>query len=295
MHRTSPISLTMSVVALALAATAHGQVPEAERVPITDPALLQSLGYSPGAENVYMRAHPGGDIVPTAAERSELQPAEFGSALFHTAASGFAFHPISNTMEFAKGPAFLVFNGALVSLTSGGIFEAQLDLPQGAHWRFLDIVGFHDSSHDLVVSLAQRCLPLFGSGNPTETILATTTVTDQDGDFFECLTVDATVDNSLCTYHVRAVFGDGDPPDPGVLIQLTKARAEWRRQVSPAPATPTFDDVPTSHLFYQHIEALAASGITAGCDADSYCPNDPLTRGQMAVFLAKALGLHWGI
>jgi len=51
-----------------------------------------------------------------------------------------------------------------------------------------------------------------------------------------------------------------------------------------------------SHLFYQYIEALAASGITAGCTAPpnpQYCPDAPLTRGQMAVFLARAFGLHW--
>ncbi len=41
------------------------------------------------------------------------------------------------------------------------------------------------------------------------------------------------------------------------------------------------------------MEALAASGITAGCDATNFCPNEPITRVQMAVYLAKALGLHW--
>jgi len=68
----------------------------------------------------------------------------------------------------------------------------------------------------------------------------------------------------------------------------------WRRTVSDPPATPTFGDVPASHPFYQFIEALAASGITGGCgDGSNYCPEAPLTRGQTAVFLAKALGLHW--
>lgn len=62
----------------------------------------------------------------------------------------------------------------------------------------------------------------------------------------------------------------------------------------PAPATATFDDVPTSHLFFQQIEVLVDSGITAGCGGGDFCPNAPLTRGQMAAFLAKALGLHWG-
>ncbi len=63
--------------------------------------------------------------------------------------------------------------------------------------------------------------------------------------------------------------------------------------VSPAPATATFNDVPTTHPFFQFIEALYASGITAGCQAAPplYCPDNPVTRGQMAVFLAKALGL----
>ncbi|MGH9380129.1 MAG: hypothetical protein ACRD2Z_05905 [Thermoanaerobaculia bacterium] len=30
-----------------------------------------------------------------------------------------------------------------------------------------------------------------------------------------------------------------------------------------------------------------------GCCGGNYCPNALVTRGQMAAFLAKALGLHW--
>jgi hypothetical protein len=64
-------------------------------------------------------------------------------------------------------------------------------------------------------------------------------------------------------------------------------------QVSPPPVTATFGDVPTSHPFFQFVEALAKSGVTGGCGGGNYCPDAPLTRGQMAVFLAKALGLQW--
>ncbi|WP_457674015.1 S-layer homology domain-containing protein [Thiolapillus sp.] len=74
---------------------------------------------------------------------------------------------------------------------------------------------------------------------------------------------------------------------------IAQARVLWKRQVSPAPATATFSDVPTSHQFFQYVEALADSGITSGCSASQYCPDDPVTRGQMAVFLSRALGLHW--
>ncbi len=68
----------------------------------------------------------------------------------------------------------------------------------------------------------------------------------------------------------------------------------WKRAVSPAPETPSFADVPPTDFGYPYIEALKASGITGGCgDGTTFCPGATLTRRQMAIFLAKALGLHW--
>jgi glucose/arabinose dehydrogenase len=51
------------------------------------------------------------------------------------------------------------------------------------------------------------------------------------------------------------------------------------------------DDNGNTHEGY--IEAVAAAGITAGCSADGtlYCPDDDVTRAQMATFLARALDL----
>jgi len=80
-----------------------------------------------------------------------------------------------------------------------------------------------------------------------------------------------------------------------VDVAFKGVRVIWHRQVSPAPVVATFNDVPTSDPGFQFIEALAASGITAGCNTapPQYCPDATLTRRQMAVFLSKALGLHW--
>ena len=61
--------------------------------------------------------------------------------------------------------------------------------------------------------------------------------------------------------------------------------------MSPAPAT--FNGVPTSDPFFRAVEALAASAITSGCGNNNFCPNDPVTRAQLAKFLANALGLHF--
>jgi hypothetical protein len=71
-------------------------------------------------------------------------------------------------------------------------------------------------------------------------------------------------------------------------VQIT-----WKRQASGAPSAPTFGDVPPTDHAFRFIEALAASGITAGCAGGNFCPDANLTRRQMAVFLARALGLHW--
>ena len=70
-------------------------------------------------------------------------------------------------------------------------------------------------------------------------------------------------------------------------------RLTWHRQVSLPPVSPTFADVQPGDFGYQQIEALVASGITGGCGGGNYCPNNTVTRAQMAIFLAKALGLHW--
>jgi hypothetical protein len=55
-----------------------------------------------------------------------------------------------------------------------------------------------------------------------------------------------------------------------------------------------FRDVPPGHLFENDIGWLAAAGITRGCNPplnDLFCPDNPVTREQMATFLVRALSL----
>jgi hypothetical protein len=61
-----------------------------------------------------------------------------------------------------------------------------------------------------------------------------------------------------------------------------------------APGESQFVDVAQS-VFASDIERVAHAGITLGCnppDNDRFCPDDVVTRGQMATFLARALGLQ---
>ena len=61
--------------------------------------------------------------------------------------------------------------------------------------------------------------------------------------------------------------------------------------LDPAPSAGFADTAGNYHQ--AAIDALAASGITTGCRAEplSYCPDQPVTRAQMATFIARSLGL----
>ncbi|MGA8038710.1 MAG: metallophosphoesterase [Acidimicrobiia bacterium] len=58
------------------------------------------------------------------------------------------------------------------------------------------------------------------------------------------------------------------------------------------PPGGTFND-DNGNIFEGAIEAIAAAGITEGCNPpanDHYCPSQDVTRGEMAVFLVRAMG-----
>ena len=73
--------------------------------------------------------------------------------------------------------------------------------------------------------------------------------------------------------------------------KIYKMMVYYKLQVSPAPASASFTDVPTGHWAFQFIQALRSSGITTGCTATTYCPDANVTRAEMAVFMSRALGL----
>jgi hypothetical protein len=79
--------------------------------------------------------------------------------------------------------------------------------------------------------------------------------------------------------------------------------AEMRTPAAPPPAVveylpPSgFWDVGAGHTFAADITWMAAEGITRGCNPpwrDEYCPERPVTRGEAATFLVRALGLPPG-
>jgi len=100
-------------------------------------------------------------------------------------------------------------------------------------------------------------------------------------------------------YHRGVVAGCGDgtiycPNDPvrrqqtAVFLLKTLLGSPY---VPPACAG-LFRDVPCSSPFAVWIEDLYTRGIAGGCGGGDYCPTNPTTRGQMAVFLTKTFSLE---
>jgi len=53
-----------------------------------------------------------------------------------------------------------------------------------------------------------------------------------------------------------------------------------------------FTDVSEDNVHFDAIQALAAAGITLGCDEQRFCPDESVTRQAMASFLTRALDLE---
>lgn len=69
---------------------------------------------------------------------------------------------------------------------------------------------------------------------------------------------------------------------------ISRTLAGGEGAVPPGPAEPTFSDVLPIHWAYRYIEYAHAAGVVYGYDGD-YRPNEQVDRGQMAVFVARAL------
>lgn len=53
------------------------------------------------------------------------------------------------------------------------------------------------------------------------------------------------------------------------------------------PTTPYFLDVPAQHPQFSYVQKLRELGYTNGCGPTSFCPDQPVTRGQMAAFIIR--------
>ena len=103
---------------------------------------------------------------------------------------------------------------------------------------------------------------------------------------------------ALATEGITTGCGSGNycPTSPVRRDQMAVflLKAEHGSTYVPPACTPpgVFTDVLCPGTFTDWIERLAAENITGGCGAGIYCPGNPNTRGQMAVFIVKTFNLQ---
>ena len=201
-----------------------------------------------------------------------------------------AFVPISSQTKWGFG----LYGGNLGLVAEGlGYFLAPVNLPTGSLIQSVEI-RFCDTT---TVGFFQSFLNIndkTGAGSILQPAMVTSEDVEAPGCVNRTFTPDSPIqiDNDRNAYSLE-VFINPDFLDLEAIV-LCQARIYYSLQVSPPPAVATFpNDVPPNHPFFQFVEALAAAGITVGTGPDTYGVNAPVTRGQMAVFLAKALGLHF--
>ena len=231
---------------------------------------------------VDLAAQPRPNALPTTRE----VPEAYGTSSYTvTTISATSFTPHSNDVGFGV-PAYFTSPsiGRFCQPNQEINYYAGLDLPAGAVIDYIGLNSTTDTAFVLGVEVVRR--DKFGGLGVIGNLDSTVHGWDTDRNSSPLGYVwNGRVDEALIMHVQQA-------PSPEYQF-FGWVEVWWRRSVSPAPGAPTFNDVPTNHQFFQFIEALAASGITGGCGVGIYCPDNPVTRGQMAVFLAKALGLHW--
>ena len=96
-----------------------------------------------------------------------------------------------------------------------------------------------------------------------------------------------TLVSNAITVGVGGGFYGVDQPTKRQQMAVFLLKAEHGLCYTPPPCSGVFTDVPCSLSFAPWIEALAAEGITTGCGNGIFCPDNPVTRRQMAIFLLK--------
>ena len=141
------------------------------------------------------------------------------------------------------------------------------------------------------------------SQNVTREQMAAFIIRAVEGEPAACTTapfLDVPLSSSFCKYIKRMLEKNittgctGGNYCPSQNVDRQQMAAFVIRAVEGNPAagycgsTAPFSDVPVSNTFCGHIKRMSELGITTGCGNGNYCPAQPVTRDQMAAFLARA-------
>jgi len=177
-------------------------------------------------------------------------------------------------------------------LTVPGDFVASLSLPAGAVIDYVGLGSCDQAGGNVEATIYLQ--PADGSAYSTIADLLSSahgSTTPCAVDYNPTALAYTNTQNSAQSLQVDIYEPPTAPVDGSV--EFGSVEVWWHPSVSPAPGSPTFGDVQPGDFAFKQIEALVAAGVTGGCGGGNFCPTRNVTRAEVAVFIAKALGLYW--
>lgn len=189
-----------------------------------------------------------------------------------------------NTLVMAGGDSFTLFEGRsagevlqfrVLVVRSGGTFQLRLEVREdGGAPRAAPTATHRGSGFRLVEVLWRAATGPGANDGAIRLFLDRLLIGELDN-----------VDSDLGVVD-RVRLGAVAGLDAGTLQTFFLDTFESRRANYIGPVQPFFNDT-TGHFAFEFIDALFAAAVTTGCGGGSYCPNDPVTRAQMAIFLLR--------
>jgi PKD repeat protein len=113
---------------------------------------------------------------------------------------------------------------------------------------------------------------------------------EDPADFWAVEEILACVDAATVEGYPDGAYRPAIPVGRGQMaVFIARAVAGGEDMVPTGPAVATFSDVPASFWAYDQVEYCAANNIVTGYGDGTYRPNLDVTRGQMAVFIARSI------
>jgi len=209
-----------------------------------------------------------------------------------------ATDPAGNTSEFSQRLPFSITPASGPSAGGTGVTIAGTDFEDGATVTIGGVpattINVLDFNH---ISAAAPPLPAGSLNDVVVTMPEGITGTLEKGFVSDFLDVPSSNQfyfyvTTLVSNAITAGIGGGlygvDQPTLRQQMAVFLLKGKHGICYAPPACTGVFPDVPCPSTFAAWIEALAAEGITGGCGGGNYCPQNPVRRDQMAVFLLKA-------
>jgi len=187
----------------------------------------------------------------------ELSPPDWEWSAYYAPATGVTLAAVIDPIEDFLGWDIYLADGTGPSAVAGNPFQITMDWDKTVYANFVCVARFPDVPCDYwsYFEVEAACVAEIAQGYP-------------DGFYQPRWTVDRA---SMAVYIARALAGGAGAVPTG-------------------PVEATFDDVPTDFWAFKEVEYTVAEGVVEGYGDGNYRPEWACSRGQMAVFIAHALG-----